>query len=54
MRKSESEFGKGFVYTLTLFAMHFERDIGKIRGIKTDLDEKIIAEVYKGNEEKWL
>jgi len=30
----KSEFGKGFVYNLFLFAKHFERDLAEINGKK--------------------
>ena len=34
MKKIESEFGKGFVYNLILFASHFERQMVETEGVK--------------------
>lgn len=50
------EYGRGLVNQLVRFAKHqnYYNIQDKLRGVKTDLDMKMIKEVFKNDEAKWL
>ena len=50
----KSDFGRGFVYPLTLFALHFERNTNKFYGTLSETDKRILKNVFNNNKKKWL